>query len=287
FRTRDRSIVERRARCPKCRAAFVVEHDVEIEDPFTPADDDESVRKRPPRRRPPKQSRRRPFPTRRVLAIASWCAIGAAMLCAAGMLFLVDWKGIINKTGLFADSPEKVAAKLETCKADVQTMLAAQTSERSRLDNIDAAERRLADLFLRVSRLEPVADVVYDEVLQRHPGAFADGADGGRDLLGALQSAAASRPRMSTDPRDREIRSQLALNPDDSYRVVKEETVEHRDPFGQTLAKWQVTTVEVKRENPLEAGQRQKRRTNKNVQKNLGSISTLKLKQHQPPATQT
>ncbi|MBI3863217.1 MAG: hypothetical protein HY290_15100 [Planctomycetia bacterium] len=283
FRAKDRSIVGRKARCPECREGFVAEECDDEPDEF--ADDDAPVHAPPPKSR-----RSRPAPQRRPLSkrtrqqIVRWSAIAGAVVVAGIVVLSVDWQGLINRSGLFTDTPEKLAAKLEKSRSAAQAVLASGAKDKATNSKIDASERELADLFLRISRFEPVADETYDDLLQRFPGAFASSAGGGDPLAGVLAGLTRSRAGAGAmDPRerqqDRQVRSQLGLGPDQNYRV--KETQEVRDPFGNVMGKW----IVVEHETPGAAAARRGNQLRSAIGNLFDSLSTMSLKSREDEAT--
>lgn len=280
FRAKDRSVLGRKTRCPKSREPFVAE---ECE-PEALAEEDESPLRMPPRAHQAKTgTRRKPLSKRTVRLLVRWSVIAGVIVAAAIGVLAVDWKGTLNKTGLFTDTPEKLAAALQRCRSEADATLASGGNDKVTAAKLNAAEQELSELLIRVSRLEPIPDQQYDELLQRYPGAFANASGGGDALAGAVQGLTRSPAAGPTDPRqrraDQKVRSQLGLSPDQQYRV--KETHDVRDPFGKVMGQW----VVVEHESQSAAAARRGSQTRAAVGKLLGAISTLALKSSESSAT--
>lgn len=282
FRAKDRTVLGRKMRCPRCREAFVAEECGDERDES--AGDDQPVRLPPPKSRPARpRAKRKPLSKATVRLIVRCCVVVAVIVAAGFGVFSVDWKTLAGRTGLFTDTPEKLASRLEKVRAEAQAAVASGGNDKATTDKVNAAERELADLLLRVSRLEPIPDADYDELLQRHPGAFANSSGGGEGLATAVQGLTRSPAAGPTNPRermqDRKMRSELGLGPDQQYKI--KETHEVRDPFGKVMGQW----VVVEHETQAGAAARRSAQTRAGIGKLLSAVSTLALRTREDAAT--
>jgi hypothetical protein len=95
------------------------------------------------------------------------------------VLVTVDWTALVNRTGLFADTPEKLAAKLQSRRNEFETALAASAQDQDKQTNLPKSFEMASDPNFPPSsapkqgsgdsdRLAENMQIQIDEFKQRH-----------------------------------------------------------------------------------------------------------------------